>query len=82
MFKRVDESPTIARFIEYIAATIAKQRGLPVVIGIGFVILSLVAQSVNIFAEVWWLELTGVVALHVGILSGLIGLLISEALGR
>ncbi|MBZ0297192.1 MAG: hypothetical protein K8L99_31825 [Anaerolineae bacterium] len=82
MFKRVDESPALARFIEFISAAMAKQRGLPVVIGIGLVIISMVVQSVNVFAQVWWLELTGVIALHVGILFGLIGLLLSEPLGR
>lgn len=82
MFKRIDESQGLARLIEMLSGTMAKQRGLPVVIGIALVIISLIVQSINTFADVAWLELIGVILLHGGILFGLIGLLVSEALGK
>ena len=82
MFKRIDESQGLARLIEMLSGTMAKQRGLPVVIGITLVIVSLIVQSINTFADVAWLELLGVILLHGGILFGLIGLLVSEALGK
>lgn len=82
MFKRIDQSPALAKLLERLTTTLAKQRGLPVVIGIMLVIVSFVLQSVNIAAQSPLLEFAGVAALHIGVLVALIGLLVSEALGK
>lgn len=82
MLKRFDESPTIARLFEGLTAALAKRRGLPVVIGVVFVVISLILQSVFVFTRSPVVELLGVIALHVGILSALLGLVLAEALGR
>lgn len=82
MFKRIDQSPALARFLELLSSTMAKQRGLPVVIGILLVIVSFVLQSIEVFAPSQWLELAGVIFLHVGVITTLVGLLVSEALGK
>ncbi len=81
MFKLIDRSPAIARLLELTATAMIRQRGLPVLIGITFVIISFVVQTVNVFAGNVVLELVGVVVLHLGILFALIGLLMAEALG-
>lgn len=82
MLRRFDESPAIARFFEGLTAALAKRRGLPVILGIAFVIVSLVLQSAFVFTRSPVVELLGVIALHVGILLALLGLVLSEALGR
>jgi hypothetical protein len=82
VFKRIDQSPTLSRFIEFVSSAIARQRGLPVVIGIAFILLSFIIQSVNILARSPLLEFIGITSLHIGLLAGLIGLLVSEALGK
>ncbi len=82
MFNRIDQSSALARFLEFISATVAKQRGLPVVVGILLVIVSFILQSLNVFVDSRFLELVGVVVLHLGVLTALIGLLVSEALGK
>ena len=82
MFKRIDQSPALARFLEFISTALARQRGLPVVIGILMVIVSFVLQAFNVFVDSRFLELVGVVVLHLGVLAALIGLLVSEALGK
>jgi hypothetical protein len=82
MFKRVDQSTALSKFIQFIAEKMAKQRGLPVVIGIFLVIISFVVQAVNVYAHSQVLEIIGVVVLHLGLLAALIGLLVSEALGN
>jgi vacuolar-type H+-ATPase subunit I/STV1 len=81
MFKRIDSSPALARFLAAFTERMAKQRGLPVVIGVFLVIISFVVQSINVYAESQMLELIGVIVHHVGLLTALIGLLVSEVLG-
>jgi len=81
MFKRIDSSPVLSRFLARFTERMAKQRGLPVVIGIFLVIVSLVIQSINVYANSQTLELIGVIVQHVGLLTALIGLLVSEVLG-
>ncbi len=82
MFKRFDESPTIARLFEGLTTALAKRRGLPVVLGVFLVLVSLVLQSAFVFTRSPFIELLGVITLHVGILSALLGLALAEALGK
>lgn len=82
MFKRIDQSPTLARLIERLSTLLAKQRGLPVVIGILLVIVSFIIQLIEAYTESRLLELIGIITLNVGILTALIGLLMAEPLGK
>ena len=82
MFRWLDESAFLVRFVQRLSTLVAKQRGMPVVIGIVFVIASFILQAVNVYAETTLLELLGVVFLHAGVLVALIGLLLAEPLGR
>jgi hypothetical protein len=82
MFKRFDESPAVARFFEFLTTTLAKKRGLPVIVGIVLILVSFIIQAADVFVKSPALELLGVIALHVGVLVALIGLLLAEALGQ
>lgn len=82
MWKLIDESSFLSRFLERVSSTVAKQRGLPVIIGILLVIISFVVQAVNVYANSQTLELIGVIVQHLGLLFALIGLLLAEALGE
>ena len=44
MFKRIDRSPALARFLENLSASLAKQRGLPIALGVLLVAISFVVQ--------------------------------------
>jgi hypothetical protein len=81
MFKWLDQSSLLGRLLESVSTTMSRQRGLPVIAGIVCVIISFVVQAVNVYAPDTALELIGVIALHVGVLLALIGLLMAEALG-
>jgi hypothetical protein len=81
-FKSIDRSPGLAKLIANLSSLMAKQRGLPVVIGIALVIVSLVVQLLNVVVHSPVLEAIGIIVQHVGILAGLIGLLLAEPLGR
>lgn len=82
MFKRIDRSVWLSRFIDRLSDVVAKQRGLPILVGVALVIVSLIVQTVNVFANAPALELLGVLALHIGVLTALIGLLMVTPLGR
>ncbi len=81
MFRWLDRSPRLARFLEVISTAMSRQRGLPVIVGIICVVVSFILQTINVFAGSLVLELAGVITLHVGILLALVGLLMAEALG-
>ena len=82
MFKRIDESSWLASRIASFSEFMAKRRGLPVVIGIGLVIISFVLQLVDVYATSPTLHLISVITLNVGILAALIGLLLADPLGK
>jgi hypothetical protein len=82
MFKRIDESSWLANRIARFSEFMARRRGLPVVIGIGLVIISFVLQLVDVYATSQTLHLIGVITLNAGILIALIGLLLADPLGK
>lgn len=82
MLKRIDESEFLSSVLQKFSNGLARQRGLPVVIGIIFVIISFVLQSINVFADSNLLELLGVATHHLGVLIALIGLLLATPLGK
>ncbi|MCB9454878.1 MAG: hypothetical protein H6671_02700 [Anaerolineaceae bacterium] len=82
MFKRIDRSSSLARLIEWISEFLARRRGLPVVIGIVLVVVSFVIQVINVSANSQVLQLAGVVIEHIGVLIALIGMLLSQPLGK
>jgi hypothetical protein len=81
MFRRIDRSPALARFFERFTSTMARQRGLPVIIGLILVVISFIVQLVNVAVQSPILDIIGISAQHIGIIVALAGLLLSEALG-
>ena len=82
IFRSVDRSPRLAKMIANLSTLMARQRGLPVVIGIGLIILSLIVQLINVAVHSPILQAVGIIMEHGGILAGLIGLLLAEPLGK
>jgi len=82
MFKRVDRSPALARLLENLSAAMARQRGLPIVIGVILVAVSFVIQLINVSNPSQTLDLLWTITHHVGLLFALIGLLMVEPLGQ
>jgi hypothetical protein len=80
--KRIDESKLLIQLVTRLSALLARQRGLPVVIGIVLVIVSFLLQVVDVFAPSQVLNLLGVIAQHTGILIALIGLVVVTPLGK
>jgi len=63
-------------WLDRLSAFIARYKGLPTMLAVVLVILNFGLQ----FADLGWLS-TSNLLLHVGIVIGLIGLLLAEALG-
>jgi len=82
MFRRIDESRLLSKFIESLSSLLAKQRGLPIVVGIALVVLSFVFQMIGVYAPSHTLEIIGIVVQHLGILIALVGLLLADPLGK
>jgi len=81
MFKRIDRSVWLSKMLDRLSDSIAKQRGLPIVVGIALVIVSFILQSIAVVAPSPSLEFLGVVALHVGVLTALIGMVLVTPFG-
>jgi len=81
MFRRIDRSQTLLRLIGRMSDLFARQRGLPIVIGIILIVVSMIVQSINVFVDTNVLELVGTISLHLGILIALIGIALVEPLG-
>jgi hypothetical protein len=82
MFKSIDRSERLLRFVKSLSSALARYRGLPVVIGIIFVIIAFAIQIINVYADSQLLELLGVIVQYVGLLTALIGLLLADPLGK
>lgn len=82
MMKKIDQSPLLSRLIEKAGLLLAKQRGLPVVVGLIFVVIGFVFQFVDVYSTSQLVEVLGIVFHNVGILIALIGLLLADPLGK
>ncbi len=81
MFKRIDRSQTLLNLLAKISDLFAKQRGLPVIIGVFFVVISMIVQSIAVFTDSTLIEFLGVITHNLGVLIALIGMLMVTPLG-
>ncbi len=58
---------------------LARHKGLPVLVGVGMVVLSLFFQLLPSWPLIGWLADTDLF-LHLGVIVGLVGILIGDAL--
>lgn len=81
MFRRVDRSRQLSRFLERLSAWLARRRGLPIVAGIGFVLVSFICQLVNGAVPSPALQTIATLTLYIGLLLALVGIVLVEPLG-
>lgn len=74
LLERIDRSTFLSKLLDRLSDIIAKRRGLPVIVGIVLVIVALFVQVIDVFVGSQLLDLIGVLALHIGVLTALIGL--------
>ncbi len=82
MFKWFDRSTRFAKFLENLSSTLARQRGLPIVIGVGLIIISFIVQLMTFVLDAPLLDFIWTVTHHLGLIIALIGILLVEPLGQ
>lgn len=82
MLKRIDRSAFLSRLLVGLSNLLAKQRGLPVVLGITLILISFALQVVDVYTENKLIELVGVITHNLGVLIALLGLLLANPLGK
>ena len=82
MFRRIDRSNAISRFLEKLSAWLAQRRGLPIVIGVVLIVISFVISLIGVYAPSQALNLLWAITHHLGVIIALIGLLLVQPLGN
>lgn len=82
MFKWIDRSPLLSKLIENLSAGLARQRGLPIVIGVLLIAISFIIHLVNLGQASPTLDLLWSITHHGGLLLALIGFLLVQPLGQ
>jgi len=80
--RQIDQSSALARLLERFSTGLARQRGLPVVIGVILIAISFIVQLINLVLPTPLLDLLWTITHHLGLIIALIGLLLIEPLGR
>ena len=89
MLRRIDSSEWLSKFLVDISSYVARYRGLPLLVGMGFLIASFLLFGLVILylvlsdiAESAWLWFClPVSCLHIGLLIILVGVMMAEPLG-
>lgn len=82
MMQKIDQSPALIRLLNRTSTVFARRRGLPVVIGIVLIAVSLILGLLNVGAGSQMLEVLYLITHHIGILMSFIGLLLAQPLGN
>lgn len=82
MLRWIDRSRFLSGLLDWMSNLLAEKRGLPLVVGIGCVLVSLILQSIAVFADSQLLDFLGVIVHHTGVLIALVGVLLATPLGR
>lgn len=82
MLRRIDKSKFLSKLFDQLSGLLARQRGLPVVMGIGLIVIALLLQVVNFFWPAPLFEFLAIVLNSIGVIAALVGLLLATPLGR
>lgn len=82
MFRWIDRSRFLGRLLDRFSDLMARQRGVPVIVGILFVSIGILLQLANVFVASSVLEFFGILAYGLGTLIALIGLILVTPLGK
>ena len=69
----------ITRFLRAASEFLAQRKGLPVLVGVALVALNLIARLLPAWPVVGWFAETDLL-LHLGVILGLLGVLLGDAL--
>jgi hypothetical protein len=84
MLRGIDQSSRLTETIKWLSTALAKRRGLPIMIAVGLLVLSLLLHWVTVIflPDNRLAMLCTSSVLHIGIITALIGILLLEPLGK
>jgi hypothetical protein len=90
LFRVFDESEALSQFIERLSIALAARRGIPMLAGVGFILLSFLCMGVVLFglvladkvASIWLLLCCPFALLYIGLIAGFLGFMLSTPLGE
>lgn len=82
MKKRIDRSQTLIKLLNNVSSWLAKQRGLPIVVGVIFITGGGVLEFLNVAFESPGVAMVEIIFRTFGIVTALIGILLLEPLGQ
>ena len=82
LFNWLDRLPQIKALIKWLSATLAAQRGLPLIVAIVFTVISLILHLIAAASGNELVMICGETILHIALLIGFIGVLLAAPLGR
>lgn len=90
VLRRVDRSPRFGGVITALSSSMAPQRGVPLLVGAGLVVLSfgisgllviLLVETGHFDSGLYWLCIPAAL-LHLGVLTGFVGIMLAVPLGQ
>lgn len=82
MFKGIDESQFLIKRLALLSTWLAKQRGLPIVVGLALFIAGGVLQFINLAFDSTLVEFFQILFHNLGVIVALVGILLAEPLGE
>ncbi len=82
LIRWIDRSPLLINLLGRLSSLLARQRGLPILIGIILFAVGFFLQFINLSLNSPLVELLYVLFHNIGILTALIGILMAEPLGK
>lgn len=79
--KQIDKSPFLIKVITQLSSFLSRQRGLPIVFGLGLLIVGALLEFINILVGNPILAMVEVALRSFGLITALIGILLLEPLG-
>jgi hypothetical protein len=80
--RQIDRSPLLIRLLETVSGFLAKQRGLPIVVGIIFIAGGGILEFLNVAFESQGVAMVEIIFRNFGLVTALIGILLLEPLGQ
>jgi len=81
VFKKIDQSNILLRLLQQLSSWLAKNRGLPIIVGIVLILVSTILQLFSASSDAT-LHTINLLLQNGGIIIALIGILLMEPLGK
>ena len=81
--ERIDRSTRLSDLIKRLSTGLSRRRGLPLMVAVGLAVLSLILHIMAaLIPNSPILALSATVVLHIAIITGFVGILFAEPLGK